>query len=426
MGTAQALSLEEAVAQCLRNQPRLKEKQVLREREESRGVEMRGRFLPQVALEASAATYKDRVASPGDPNPRIPRERNQYSGQIQLKQSLFAGFADVNAVGEAKVAASIAALTERQTAAELRRQTIEAYFGVLLAQAELEAERDVRGFRERRLQDVRNKLSQGRATKLEQLQAEVSIASQAPTIEALSAERDKRLITLTRLVGAPVGKVEELSDSLAAANAAVDSAMAALPPFDKGTERLLDANFELRMAAAEIRRSERKAGELLAAHLPSLDLVLSAGSNAHLRTEIGTRDSMVLSGELQLRVPLFSGLSGFEQRKQAVLTRRSYEQQLLNRQQELLEELQGHYRELQSAALRVKAEGSNMELAKSTMEQSQVLYSAGRGTLVDLLDALQQFATARRSQAKAMFDRVGALTRIQNLLAADLPQESRP
>lgn len=376
----------------------------------------RAAFLPTLKFESNVGTLHDREPSVGETvSPAIARDRNQYDADLVLTQPLFSGFRDWNDV-RAKSAASLEEEWKlKSTALDISIKVIELYFGLQLAQADLNAEKEVSKLRQEQWEDVKNRARSGRATQLDSLESEYAVKAQEPAIKELEHDISSKSLQLARILDLPLDQSFRLSDDLSNIGAVLGAAK--LPNLAEAYTTATQASPKLRAAQQTVERIDLEYSRDSAKHYPELSFEAKAGYHTNLRADLGTEDARHYSGLLKLTVPLFSGLSSFDERRVNRAKVSSAQEDLGIARDDLLQELTDAYSQLELAESKIIAEKKNTELTLRAIDNAKSLFQAGRATQTSVLDSYSRDLTARKNYSKALYDRVIALAKVRSLTA---------
>lgn len=410
------LSLKEATTRALGGSRVVKKaKEDYNAARESTSV-ARAVFLPTLKFQSDVGTLHDREPSLGELEPPlVARDRNQYDAKLVLTQPLFSGFRDLNDV-RAKSAASLEQEWKlKSTALDISIEVIELYFGLQLAQADLEAEREVAKLRREQWDDVKNRARSGRATELDSLEAEYAVKAQEPSIKSLEQDISSKSLKLARILDLPLDQSFRLSDELSDIGAVLGAAK--LPNLAEAYTIATQSSPKLRAAEHTVERIDLEYSRDSSKHYPDLSFEAIAGYHSNLRADFGTEDARHYSGMLKLTIPLFSGLSSFDERRVNRAKVASAQQDLGIARDDLLQELTDAYSELALAESKIVAEKKNTELTQRAIENAKSLFRAGRTTQTSVLDSYSRDLTARKNYVKALYDRIIALAKVRSLTA---------
>ena len=188
---------------------------------------------------------------------------------------------------------------------------------------------------------------------------------------------------------------------------------------------LNNLNIQIQQDTAKL--AEQEIARNQAGHLPTLDAVASY-TNSYANGTIsrfGTgNDLQVGSIGLQLQIPLYEGGAVSSRVRQAQLNKQRAQDDLtaVRRQTEL--DTQRAYLNLSSSIAQLKALDQAVISSQSQLDATQLGYQVGVRTSVDVLNAQQQFFSAKRDVAQARYNYLINIIRLKAaagvVAAADL------
>lgn len=420
-----SLSLDEALTRGAGQSPQIQREQENVAAATARKDQKFSAFAPTLDATAHAGTRKDAQLLPGEvPEPGLApetRDYNEYAAGLVLRQSLFKGMRDYYAWNAAKASQVVSGASLLSSQLDARQAIFEAYFGIQLDVTRIAAEDEAQAARGEQLANVNNKLRAGSATEFDALQAQYEFDAHKPQIQSLKSELGKKKLKFAHLVGLSLDQEFNLSTPLAQAFQASDKAQV-LAVAD-GVRAALERNAELQKLRATRAKLEYDAGEHRGKHLPSVDLVFKGDILAHQRAAIGTPQARALAGQIEISVPLFSGLGSLHERADDAHQIAALDLDFERAKQTMVEDLLAAYRDFELAKEQAASQSSNVALAARAAERARALYQAGRATLKDVLDSYAQQLDAKKSLAETMYQRLTSLARIQKLVA-EIPSPS--
>ena len=364
----------------------------------------RAGYLPNLSLNASrsnGSTYgtsltQTGTASNGQPilgsvyNSTTTRD-TQYG--LQLTQPIFnwAAWENIKQADASVANAEAQYLAAQQ---DLIVRTATAYFNVITARDTLSADHAAMLANQKQLEQAKAQYQVGTVaiTNVEQAQAayDQSVATEiGARQQVINAEESLRAIT-----GGSVGELQEpepgmplLGPDPANAKQWVDTAL-------KQNPTLMAAQAAAEVAARTV--SIKRAG-----HLPTLDLTASYGRNNSSGTIFATQDVRQKQLMLNFSMPLFSGGGVSAQVTQA---ERQYDAaqdnvQLVNRQ--TVQQTRTAYLGVLTGISQVQALRQSVKSNQTSLQATETGLRVGTQTIVDVLLAVQNLATAQTSFAQS-------------------------
>ncbi len=292
-----------------------------------------------------------------------------------------------------------------ETRADAALGTVDAYLRAQLATANARVAESRAAAASELVRTTRAQFEAGKgiAASVQRAAAELSAARRA--VSTAQGEREKAVLELKATLGIDLDSDVSLADELSEGEGEA--------PVAAGSQRglLLAAKARLSAAAAEVRVAE-------GATRPQLYGVAMADAGKP-STMSGASLGLVLS------VPVFNGGALRAEVARARALRERAAASL--RQAELTVG-----REIREAAVDRATAASNLRSARDSVEAAQAAYdvtalrvSAGKGILVEQLDALQALTSARADLARALYDSAIALARQRRAAGLDLLGEKR-
>ena len=367
-------------------------------------------LLPQVAFSYNRSVNELSSTSPNLVGQRITSDRNYMSStallsvrQPLIQPALWAAVRQARAQGAD--AESQFANTRQQLAARLA----EAYFALLLASDQIALVESQRVAHATQLDAARKALAAGSGTRtdIDEAQARLDM----DVAQALEARQQALLARrqLAQLVGMGFADVAPLDLGR----------LAAQPPqvgeLDDWLQLAEQNSAELRSQQARLEAATEEVAKARARHLPTLDAVAQYNrSDSETISRIDATSNTTSIG-MQLNVPIYSGGGVQSALRQAVAERTKAAENLAALRADLGLRLHREYRGLSEGLLRARALEQAVRSAEQMVSSSQRSFQAGVRTTLDVLNAQQQLATARRDLSQARYTALLSLVRLQAL-----------
>lgn len=185
-------------------------------------------------------------------------------------------------------------------------------------------------------------------------------------------------------------------------------------PMDKWLEVAAQNDLNIKIQQDTLKFSEQEIERLQAVHLPILDAVASYTDNYANGNATGT-GSELKSGVigLQLQIPLYQGGAISSRVRQAVLNKQKaqHDVEIARRKTEL--ETQRAYLNLSTSIAQVKAFEQALISSQSQVDSTKLGYEVGVRTSVDVLNAQQQFFSAKRDLLQARYNYLVNIIRLK-------------
>jgi len=297
---------------------------------------------------------------------------------------------------------------ERDTQQLVTRVAL-AYFETLLAQEQIGVLRQQQAAFAAQLDGARKSLVAGSGTRTDidaaLARVDLSLAQELELRQALELSR-RQLQILT----------DERADELAAVDV---QRMVLVPPqpdtVDGWMARAEVSSPELRALRAQLEAAREEVNKAQGAHYPTLDGVAQISrSTSDNVTRLNTTFSQRSVG-LQLTVPIYQGGAVDSQVREALARYDRAEQALEATRRDLLIRLQREFRGVSEGVLRIRALEQAVRSAEQLVLSSQRSFEAGVRTRLDILNAEQQLAEARRDLTQARYVYLNASVRLRAL-----------
>jgi TolC family type I secretion outer membrane protein len=403
---AQVLDLAQAYRLASENDANIRASRAATEARAERVPQARSQLLPNVSANASA--FRNNLVStvPGFGNVPIVSHLhyNSSSRSLTLRQPIYRPFqmADYRQA-KAQVEQANAELERDEQSLAVRLTT--AYLQLLGAQDQLELVLAQKAAYQTQLESARKRFAGGAGTRTDideaQARYDLAVAQELEARQNLGYTRQQ----LQSMVVDPVKDIARIDEArLPLVPPTPDSA-------DQWIERAIATSPEVRALEAQRRAAQLEIDKARAGHLPTLDAVAQRSiSDSDQVTSVNTRYDQKAIG-LQLSVPLFSGGYVSSQVRQAAAELRRTEESLEALKRDLALRVNKEYRGVSEGVLRVRALEQAVRSAGTAVESSRKSFQAGSRTLVDILNAEGQYASAQRDLYDARY--VYLLSRIR-------------
>lgn len=186
-------------------------------------------------------------------------------------------------------------------------------------------------------------------------------------------------------------------------------------PMDKWLEVAAQNNLNIQIEQDTVKFSEQEVDRLRAAHLPTLDAVTSYTTNYANGNATNTGGSELKTGVigLQLQIPLYQGGAASSRVRQAVLNKQKAQDdvEIARRKAEL--ETQRAYLNLSTSIAQIKALEQALTSSQSQLDSTKLGYEVGVRTSVDVLNAQQQYFSAKRDLLQARYNYLVNIIRLK-------------
>lgn len=191
---------------------------------------------------------------------------------------------------------------------------------------------------------------------------------------------------------------------------------AIMQSMDKWLEVAAQNNLNIQIQQDTLKYSEQEIERAKAGHLPTLDAVASYSDNyaSGSVSVFGAGNELKTSSiGLQLQIPLYQGGATTSRVRQAVLNKQKAlnDVEFARRQAEL--ETQRAYLNLNTSIAQVKAYEQALISSQSQVDSTKLGYEVGVRTSVDVLNAQQQFFSAKRDLLQSRYNYLVNIIRLK-------------
>lgn len=385
-----------------------------------KAVQGQALLRPQIGLSAGLTQVDDRSSTDVPPalqalvKPESSGRMHQVA--VQLTQPLY----NAKAVAEREQLTQQAGLAEirhRDAQQDLMQRVAEAYFGVLLAQENLQvvqAEAAAVALQRERAQ-ARFDLGRAKVTDVQEAQARVdSVATKQVSAQGTLALRQAQYRELT---GAAAEGLAPLRPDFKPAPPQPDDL-----PHWQGRAQVQNLRVQARRGELAIAAAET--GKYTLGGRPTLDLVASLsrkGQHGGLPATIAPDNNRTATLGLQWTVPLYAGGALDSRQREAVAKHRRAEHELAAAQRDARLQVQDAFVAVKTGAARVAALQQSVLSARTALEATTLGRDVGTRTPLDVLDAQQRLYATQLDLAQARHDHL--LGRIRLASAAGELQE---
>jgi outer membrane protein, protease secretion system len=408
-GPSWAIDLSQAYQAAFERDSTIRAARAAAESRREKLPQARAQLLPN--LSASASRFKNKLDNNqllGGQQIPTHQDYNSSTESLTLRQPIFRKYqmADYR---EAQAVVEDANATLDKEVENLVTRVGGAYFEALLAQDQLLLVRAQKAAYMTQLDAARKRYAGGAGTRTDvdeaQARLDLTVAQELEANQAVDLTRRE----LQVLVDQPIGKL-----------ATLDPAKLKLVPPDPErledwTQRAEEASPELRSLKAQREAAQYEVEKARSGHYPTLDGIAQWSRNANdtVNTLNSRYDSKAIG--VQLNVPIFSGGYVNSQVRQALAELDRAEQVLEATRRDLGVRIHKEYRGVTEGVLKVQAYEQAVRSAQQAVISSRRSFEAGSRTLVDVLNAEQQNASALHDLAQARYLYLVSRVRLQAL-----------
>lgn len=370
----------------------------------------RSQLLPSVTAQSTRAKNNlDTTAPDFLGNPSTSNSRYRSEGDVlSLRQPLFrpALWAQYRQAGYQVADAEAVLVVETQNVAS---RVAQLYFQALLAQDQLNVVLQQKAAYTVQAEAARRALAAGVGTRtdVDEAHARLDLATAQELELRQGVEAAQRELSLT--INEPVKALASLdARKLVLAPPMPESA-------DAWLQRAEDSSPEMRVLRARLDAAREEVNKARMGHAPTLDATaqISRSVSENITRINSTYEQKQIA--LQLTIPIFQGGYVNSQVREALARQEQAENQLEAGRRDLNVRVLREYRGVTEGVLRVKALEQAVRSGEELVTSNKRSFEAGVRTRVDILNAEQQLAGARRDLAQARYQYLVAKVRLAAL-----------
>lgn len=193
---------------------------------------------------------------------------------------------------------------------------------------------------------------------------------------------------------------------------------------DEWVQLAEERNFRLKVQRIAYEISEQAINRARAGHYPTLDLVAQYNDQSGVGGTFTGRgvDLVSKSVGLQLTVPIFQGLSVQSRVRESLANRDKARKDLENVQRTIALQVRQNYLSVTNGIAQIKALKQALTSSRSQLDSTILGQEVGVRMEIDVLNAQQQYFSARRDLAQAYYDYLMARLRLK-AEAGDLDED---
>ncbi len=359
----------------------------------------RALLLPNVNFQAGTNYNDVNTDYPGGVFSSGQRDFYDYNYGVTVTQPLYRR-ANSLTFEQAKIQVKQAENQLSAASQDLMTRVAQGYFDVLLARANLSTIRSQKTAVAEQLEQAKRNFIVGTATITDSREAQARY--DLVVAQELGAENDLevRMRALEQIVGKPVGELAGLS---------LPVTLNPPEPVDMNTwvEQAYQSSLQVALAQQSLELAAREVDKSGAGHYPTLDAVGSLTQNYASGSAQGIEsDVRALVVGLQLTIPLYQG-GGIDSRvREAVANQEKARQDVENARRTVALQTRQAYLGVTSGLGQVKALEQAVASTQLQLESTKLGQEVGVRTAVDVLNADQQLAAARRDFAQAIYSTI--------------------
>ena len=364
-------------------------------------------YLPTVNFNASANTTQSHIRYLNSKTPPGSSGYENYRADIEARQPIYRK-QNLVQMDQTYTQVSLANKQYHLSQQDLILRTTQAYFDVLIAQDKVDL-------------IIAQKVAI--ISQLEQAKATFEVGTS--TITDVNEAQAKYDLIVAQEIGA-VNEYEIAKRSIEAITGELPAKLATVKPtvqINSLSQNMQDwqqvgrqNNLNIQIQQDNLRLAEQEVQRTEASHLPTLDAVASVSesySNGSASVFSSGNDLKSATIGVELQIPLYAGGSITSKARQAVLNKQKAldDVEIARRKVDL--ETQRAYLNLSTSIAQIKALEQALTSAKSQLDSTTLGFEVGVRTTVDVLNAQQQYFSARRDLLQARYNYLVNIIRLK-------------
>ena len=369
-------------------------------------VQGRALLLPTAGVNAEArhnstdATFGNSVFGGGRQN------FETYSYSVNVSQPLFRR---QNSIQYEQSKVQVTQADEQLNAArqDLMLRVTQAYFEVLLAQDKVELLGGLKAANYRQLEQAKANFDVGAATitdvKEAQARHDLTLANEIGAINELEVKK--------RAVESITG---QLPGRLATAKSEMHPNIPEPRDMEQWSQIALQNNLALKIQQDSLKLATQQVDYAKAANLPTLDAV-GGYTDTHATGSVNGYDSDVKDWRLgvQFQVPLYQGGAINSREREAIGNKEKARDDVETARRTAERQTRQSYLDVTSAVAQISAYEQALVSSKSQLDSTNLGYEVGVRTSVDVLNAQQQYFTAKRDLLQARYNWLTSIIKLK-------------
>jgi outer membrane protein TolC len=415
----QKLSLQEAVALTIENNPALKATALDVNKAQQQKIISRSLFLPSVNAIGQANHYFNLTPFFGfggiPAEGKIPYGR--FGGEDQLAASVTAIQPLFNPVAYPSL--HYARLKEQESRLSLNGNKIallslvkQTYLQVLVINERIKIQQESIKRNRLALQDARSLFLQGKGIRVDTLRAYTTVKNLEPELLKLKYAEETGKLQLKALIGIDSLSSLELTDSLSLPNPET------IPTEEEVYNLAKGNNSDYQLVALQEQITEQQAKTASAARLPVVSVIGAYQVNSQTRKLDYANAYYPTSSYvgLQVAVPLFTGMSNQAKVKQANIGKEQSALRSKNAYEQLRAIVHQTVADSHESLARLQTTNTVKETAQLSYSIIQYRYKKGISSRLELTDAELALSTAQSNYLEAVYDYLSAQIALLKLM----------
>lgn len=364
-------------------------------------------YRPNVAFSASAnANHTNLKYSTNTvPFPSGSNSFEGYAAKVEARQPIYRK-ENLERIDLSKVQVGISDKQLHLTQQQLMLRTTQAYFDVLQAQDRIDLLLAQKQAIHEQLQQARTSFEAGinTVTDVHEAQARFDLI----VAQEIAAQNELAVAnhSLQAIIGKTPATLAKVRDDL--------QIPPTLKPMQDWQDVTAASNLNLQIQQAQIELSERNIAIAQSGHYPTLDAVASYTDSHYNGSQnvFGTDLQNAVIG-VELSVPIYLGGAVDSRIRQAAYTKQQAQDNLENVSRQTTLDTQRAYLGLSSSMAQIKALEQALQSSQSQLDATKLGNEVGIRTSVDLLNARQQYFSAKRDLLQARYNYLVNIIRLK-------------
>ena len=364
-------------------------------------------YLPTVNFNASANTTQSDIRYLNSKTPPGTSGYENYRIEVEARQPIYRK-QNLVQIDQAYTQVSLADKQYHLSQQDLILRATQAYFDVLIAQDKI---------------DLIKAQNVAVISQLEQAKATFEVGTS--TITDVNEAQAKYDLIVAQEIGA-VNEYEIAKRSIEAITGEIPTKLATVKPtvqvnnlsqnMQDWQQVAVQNNLNIQIQQDNLKLAEQEVQRTEAGHLPTLDAVASVSdsySNGSASVFSSGNDLKSATIGVELQIPLYAGGSITSKARQAVLNKQKALDDIDIARRKVDLETQRAYLNLNTSIAQVKALEQALTSAKSQLDSTKLGSEVGVRTTVDVLNAQQQYFSAKRDLLQARYSYLVNIIRLK-------------
>lgn len=354
-------------------------------------LDANSRFLPKVNLEGSY-THNDKVLAENI----FTGYHNDNQLGLTFNESIYSGGANTANLKQARIGLNVQGQTLRAKKLDVEFEAKRLYYGLLFAYENERIAREAIGQAQAHYADVKNKFSQGTASRFDVLQSGVQVSLLMPAL--VKASNDVKLIKaeLNKLLGLKIDALIETEERLSYTHLEIqEQEFLKIAYLDKPEMILKGLGVDINKWSIQM----AKAG-----YRPKIDATAGYSYRSNDLGNIISRKNNNWNAGFLLNVPIFEG---FSTKAQVDAAKARYSVSILDKEN-LSEQIAVDVRKaclnLKESETIINSQKDHVDEAREALKIAEVSYDNGVGTNLDVLDAQVSLTQIQTNLASGIYD----------------------